>query len=176
MYTRYYNNIQDLKINYSHPGLIKITFPCNYDLLRNNEILIPKMYPCESNNLNKFTIKRILPVSWTTIKSLKINYEETRDNVYFTIMSEILNANWIEDVPNFHITKQIKNIDKYLSDIVLKKIESPFIDAFLGDIIYITWLSILTIIIMFIRYKIYPVITKSEFMTLSPPPIPPGKE
>uniref|UniRef100_A0A2S2N8T4 Envelope fusion protein n=1 Tax=Schizaphis graminum TaxID=13262 RepID=A0A2S2N8T4_SCHGA len=168
--------IKELNINYNYPGLIKISFPCNYELLKDEKILIPKMYPCESNNLNKFKINRMLPASWTKIKSLKTNYEETKDNnMYFTNMSEILNTDWIKEIPNFHVTKQIPNIEKYLNDIILKKNNKQFVDEFLGDIIYLTWLTILTITIGFIIYKIYPVIIKTEFMTL-PPPIPLRKE
>lgn len=55
--------IKEFNIYYSYPGLIKISFPCNYELLKDENILIPKMYPCESNNLNKFKINRIVPVS-----------------------------------------------------------------------------------------------------------------
>jgi len=134
------------------------------------------MYPCESNNPNKFKINRILPVFWTKIKSLKTNYEETKNNMYFINMSEILNTDWIKEIPNFHVTKQIPNIDKYLNDIILKKINKPLIiDEFLGDIIYLTWLTILTLTIGFIIYKIYLVIIKTEFIT-SPLPIPPRNE
>jgi len=86
------------------------------------------MYPCESSNLNKFKINRILPVSWTKIKSLKTNYEETKDNIYSTNMSEILNKDWIKEIPNFHVTKQIQNIDKYLNEIILKKMNKPLVD------------------------------------------------
>jgi len=47
----------------------------------------------------------------------------------------------------------------------------PLIGDFLGDIIYITWSTMLTIIILFIGYKIYPAIIKIDMLTV-PPPIP----
>ncbi|KAF0692345.1 Uncharacterized protein FWK35_00038887 [Aphis craccivora] len=50
------------------------------------------------------------------------------------------------------------------------------IDDFLGDIIYITWLTLLTISIIFICYKIYPVVITVQLLMTAhtlPPPIPP---
>lgn len=70
-----------------------MTFPCNYELLKDGFILIPKMYQSELNNINKLSIPKILLISWTNIKSLKINNLETRENMFFTNISEILNKN-----------------------------------------------------------------------------------
>ncbi|KAF0703362.1 Uncharacterized protein FWK35_00030657, partial [Aphis craccivora] len=90
----------------------------------------------------------VLPVSWTKIKSLNINHENKKESISFSNLTEILNQNWIDEIPNFHVTKQIRDPEKYLNDIImLKKIPQPLIDDFLGDIIYITWLTMLTIII-----------------------------
>jgi len=61
--------------------------------------------------------------------------------MYFTNITEILNTNWKSDIPNFHITKQIKDPKKYFNDIILKKIPQSFIDDFLGDIIHFSWLT-----------------------------------
>jgi len=162
---------EKLKINYNHPGLIKIYLPCNYELKQNTKTIIPKMYPCETNNFNIFKMKRILPISWTNIKSLKIDNEEKKEEMYFTNITEILNTNWKSEIPNFHITKQIKNPEKYFNDIILKKIPQSFIDDFWGDIIYFSWLTILTLIVGFICYKIFPILIKIELL-FNPPPIP----
>ena len=91
--------------------------------------------------------------------------------MFFSNLTEILNQNWIEEIPNFHVTKQIQNPEKYFNDIMLKKIPQPLINEFLGDIIYITWSTMLTILIGFIGYKIYPAIIKIDMLTI-PPPIP----
>jgi len=74
---------EELKLNYNHPGLIKITLPCSYELLRNDIVLIPKMYPCETNNLNTYSVKMVLPVSWTKIKSLNLNHENKKKGYSF---------------------------------------------------------------------------------------------
>ncbi|KAF0720921.1 Uncharacterized protein FWK35_00035814, partial [Aphis craccivora] len=142
-----------------------------YELLRNDIVLIPKMYPCEINNLNTHSVKRVLPVSWTKIKSLNINHENKKESISFPNLTEILNQNWINEIPNFHVTKQIRDPEKYFNGIMLKKISQPLIDDFLGDIIYISWLTMLTIIIGFIGYKIYPATIKIDMLTV-PPPIP----
>lgn len=167
---------QQIYINYEHPGLIKIKLPCNHELFRNEQILIPKMYPCELSNNNKLTIQRVLPISWTNIKSLKIIHEEQKEKIYFTNLTEILNTDWTKDIPNFHINKQIKNYDQYFKDIILDGMPNRLIDDFLGDIIYITWLTFLTISIIFICYKIYPVVITVQLLMTAhtlPPPIPP---
>ncbi|XP_050547921.1 uncharacterized protein LOC126909530 [Daktulosphaira vitifoliae] len=163
----------ELDINYDYPDLIKITLSCEQELIRNNNILIPKMYPCEKINKNTLKILRILPISWTNIKSLKIKHDdpEAIEKFYFNNISEILNKNWTSVVPNFHITKQI-NSDEYFKDIMLKSFSIPLIDNFLGDIIYISWLSLLTLVMAFSIYKIYPMFIKVDVMGL-PPPIPP---
>ncbi|KAL4121619.1 hypothetical protein QTP88_014094 [Uroleucon formosanum] len=137
---------EELELNYDPPGLIKITFPCNYELLRNDVVLIPKMYSCETNNLNTYLVKRVLPVSWTKIKSLNINHDTKKENIVFSNLIEILNQNCIEEIPNFHVTKQIQDTEKYFNDIMLKKMSQPLINDFLGDIIYITWLTMLTVV------------------------------
>ncbi|CAI6353626.1 unnamed protein product [Macrosiphum euphorbiae] len=160
---------EELKINYKNPGLIKIHLPCNYELIQNSKTIIPKMYPCESNNINKLKLKRVLPISWTNIKSLKINNEEPKGDMYFGNITEILNKNWKTDIPNFQVSKQIKNPEKYFNDLILKKIPQPLIDDFLADIIYLTWLTILTLLTGFICYKIYPIFIKINMLTISPP-------
>lgn len=168
--------IQELKINYEHPGLIKVKLPCDHELLQNKKVIIPKMYPCELINTNTLTIQRVLPISWTTLKSLKIIHEEQKDKMFFTNLTEILNHDWKKNVPNFHINKQIKDPEEYFKEIVLEKMPQRLINDLLGDIIYITWLSILTIIILFIIYKIYPIIIAVQLMMTAhqlPPPIPP---
>ena len=48
----------------------------------------------------------------------------------------------------------------------------PLISDFLGDIIYLSWLFILTIGMLFLGFKIYPAIIKINLLTL-PPQIPP---
>jgi hypothetical protein len=85
-----------------------MTFQCSYELLKNDIVLIPKMYPCETNNLNTYSVKRVLPVSWTKIKSLNINYANTKESIFFSNLTEILNQNCIDEIPNFHVTKQIQ--------------------------------------------------------------------
>jgi len=75
-------------------------------------------------------------------------------------------------VPNFHVTKQIQDPENFFKELILKKIPQPFIDDFIGDIIYLSWLSILTLLIIFISYKIIPIIIKMDFV-MTPPPIPP---
>ncbi|CAI6375345.1 unnamed protein product [Macrosiphum euphorbiae] len=166
-----YTETQKLKINYTHPGLIKISLPCNYELLRNGKVLIPKMFPCELSNLNKFTIQRILPTSWTNIKSLNIGHEAQKDqNIYFSNLSEILNEDWTKEIPNYHITRQLKDPEEYFKKVILEKMPQPLINYFLGDIIYLGWLTILTIAIGFLAYKLFPVLIKIDL--LNPPPIP----
>lgn len=166
-----YTETQRLKINYTLPGLIKISLPCNYELLRNGKVLIPKMFPCELSNLNKFTIHRILPTSWTNIKSLNIAHEAQRDqNIYFSNLSEILNEDWTKEIPNYHITRQLKDPEEYFKKVILEKMPQPLINDFLGDIIYLAWLTILTIAIGFLAYKLFPVLIKID--VLNPPPIP----
>lgn len=173
--------VENLDINYDHPGLIKLTLPCNYELIKNySEIIIPKMYPCETNNINVLKLQRVIPISWTNIRSLKINHQEEQERTYFTNLTEILNEKWTEEIPNFHVSKQIKNPEKYFNELILKKIPQPFIDEFIGDIIYLSWLTILTLITIFMIYKMYPVIIKLELINLPPPmtfppPIPPRK-
>jgi len=163
---------EELKINYKNPGLITIHLPCNYELIQNSKIIIPKMYPCESSNINKLKLKRVLPISWTNIKSLKINNEERKEDIlYFGNITEILNKNWKTEIPNFQVSKQIKNPEKYFNDLILKNIPQPLIDDFLGDIIYLTWLTLLTLLMGFICYKIYPIFIKINMLTI-PLPIP----
>lgn len=158
--------IQDLKINYTHPGLIKISLPCDYELLKNDKILIPRMYPCELSNINKFEIQRILPTSWTNIRSLNIIHGEQKYKTYFTNLSEILNENWTKEIPNFHITRQIEHPEEYFKKIVLEKMPNPLINGFLGDTIYLSWLTILTLMVGFITYKMYPMFIKNDMLTL----------
>lgn len=74
------------------------------------------MYPCESNNINKLKLKRVLPISWTNIKSLKINNKEPKGDMYFGNITEILNKNWKTDIPNFQLSKQIKNPENYFNN------------------------------------------------------------
>ncbi|KAF0722333.1 MULE domain-containing protein, partial [Aphis craccivora] len=76
--------------------------------------------------------KRVLPVSWTKIKSLNINHENKNESISFSNLTEILNQNWIDEIPNFHVTKQIRDPEKYFNDIMLKKMPQPLIDDFLG--------------------------------------------
>jgi len=75
-------------------------------VIRNEKIIIPKMYPCELSNTNKLTIQRVLPISWTNIKSPKIIHEEQKDKIFFTNLTEIINKDWTKDIPNFHINKK----------------------------------------------------------------------
>lgn len=163
--------LTNLNINYNHPGLIKIHLPCNHELIKNTQVIIPKMYPCELSNRNKLKINRVLPISWTNIKTLKFNHEEKNSEVYFTNLTNILNNNWKTDVPNFHINKQNKDPEKYFNDIILSKMPQSFIDDFIGDIIYLTWLTLLTLIMGIICYKLYPIILKVDLL-FQPPPIP----
>ena len=166
---------QKLFINYEHPGLLKLKLPCNHELIKNEQTLIPKMYPCELSNNNKLTVQRVLPISWTNIKSLKIIHEEQRDKIYFTNLSEIMNSDWTKDIPNFHINKKIKNYDEYFKDIMLDGMPNRLINDFIGDIVYITWLALLTISITYITYKIYPVVITVQLLMTAhtlPPPIP----
>ncbi|KAL4083893.1 hypothetical protein QTP88_029209 [Uroleucon formosanum] len=114
---------EKLKINYNHPGLKKIYLPCNYELKQNTKTIIPKMYPCETNNFNIFKMKRILPISWTTIKSLKIDNEEKREEMYFTNITEILNTNWKSEIPNFQI-KDPENFPFPLSSLPLPNVKN----------------------------------------------------
>ena len=44
----------------------------------------------------------------------------------------------------------------------------PLISDFLGDIIYLSWLFILTIGMLFLGFKIYPAIIKINLLTLPP--------
>jgi len=91
--------------------------------------------------------------------------------LYFGNIIEILNKNWKTDIPNFQVSKQIKNPETYFNDLILKKIPQPLIDDFLGDIIYLTWLTLLTLLTGFICYKIYPIFIKINMLTI-PLPIP----
>lgn len=137
------------------------------------------MYPCELINTNTLTIQRVLPISWTTLKSLKIIHEEQKDKMFFTNLTEILNHDWKKKHPKNsykQTNKRPRRIFQRNCLIVLEKIPQRLINDFLGDIIYITWLSILTIIILFIIYKIYPIIIAVQLMMTAhqlPPPIPP---
>lgn len=65
---------------------------------------------------------------------------------------------WTKDIQNFQINKKIKDYNQYFKDIVLDGMPDKIVNEFVGDIIYITQLSILTISIVFICYKIYPVV------------------
>lgn len=164
--------IKEIKIDSEHPGLIKIKLPYNYELLENKKITIPKMYPCEKSKKNVLTV---LPLSWTNIKSLQIIHEEQKDNIFFTNLTEILNKDWKKYIPYFHVNKQIKNPKEYFKEIILENESNKLINDFLGDIIYLTWLTILTIAIVLICYKIYPVVIMVELLTTVnqlPPPIP----
>ncbi|KAF0704934.1 Reverse transcriptase domain-containing protein [Aphis craccivora] len=60
-----------------------------------------------------YSVKRVLPVSWTKIKSLNINHENKKESISFSNLTEILNQNWIDEIPNFHVTKQIRDPEKY---------------------------------------------------------------
>uniref|UniRef100_A0A2S2PW31 Uncharacterized protein n=1 Tax=Sipha flava TaxID=143950 RepID=A0A2S2PW31_9HEMI len=81
------------------------------------------------------TIQRVLPISWTTLKSLKIIHEEQKDKMFFTNLTEILNHDWKKNIPNFHINKQIKDPEEYFKEIVLEKMYTCIcihqIDSFL---------------------------------------------
>lgn len=88
-----------------------------------------------NNNTNTLTIQRVLPISWTTIKSLKIIHEKQKDKLFFTNLTEILNHDWKKDIPNFHINKQIKDPKEYFKEIILENIPNKLINDFLEDII-----------------------------------------
>lgn len=168
-------DIQELNIDYEHPGLIKIKLPCDHEVLENKKVIIPKMYPCEISNTNKLTIHRVLPISWTNLKSLIILHEEKKDKILFSNLTEILNHDWKKDIPNFHINKQIKDPKEYFKETILENMPNKLISDFLGDIIYMTWLTILTLTIAFMCYKIYPVIVTVRVLMVAhqlPPPIP----
>jgi len=74
------------------------------------------------------------------------------------------------------LIKKIENYDQYFKDIILDEMPNRLVNDFLGDIIYITWLILLTIGIALICYKIYPVVITVQLLMRAhtlPPPIPP---
>jgi len=46
----------------------------------------------------------------------------------------------------------------------------PLLNDFIGDVIYLTWLTTLTIAIVFLAFKLFPVLIKIDL--LNPLPIP----
>lgn len=41
--------------------------------------------------------------------------------MFFSNLIEILNQNWIKEIRNFHVTKQIEDLKKYFNDKIIKK-------------------------------------------------------
>lgn len=115
-----------LQINYNNPGLIKMTLPCNDELFKNNEILIPLMYPCETSNKNNLSIQRLLPILWTKINSIKVNNIEEKDNIFFYKSNRDTNNNWTENAPHLYIYR--KKIYIVLTKYILINMEDFYLN------------------------------------------------
>lgn len=64
-----------------------------------------------------------------------------------------MNKDLTKVISNVHKNQRIKDYGQYFKDIVLDKMPNKTINEFLGDVIYITWLSILTISIVLSAIK-----------------------
>lgn len=71
-------------------------------------------------------------------------------------MTKIFNKDWRIETPYFEIKTTQRNLETKLKDLELKtRHKSLYSSDFLGDIIYLVWLSTLTLIIIIIIISLY---------------------
>jgi len=150
------NTNKQFDINYNLPGALSIHLPCEIALYQTTKnvdlLLIPEKFPCLKNEIEDINIERIIPLQWTTMDSASLDFSTT-NTMKFSNMTKIFDTNWKSKTPHFEIKSSQKTLETRLSKLELKQPPQSFFSSdFLGDIIYITWLLLLTMIDILILY------------------------
>lgn len=172
------NHSKTLDVNATISGALKLKLPCHMDLRSKNEILIPKKFPCIKTEINKMQIHRILPTQWSTYDTLSID-STSSNQVLFNNMSKILNQNWKKLTPNFEIKTTTQELKDRIKLMELKPPPKSLYESnFIGDLIHLVWLLILTILTLInlyllIRLYISQMRSAPNILCTNPPPLPP---
>lgn len=132
-------------------GTKELSIPCNCNLYLEDMILITKLKPCDSEDLEEPQSINLLPATWSKIKTLKLFNLETKIRHQFDNLSEIIDANWTINNPTFTVS----NIKK-IEHIQLKNNEFDiFNDTKLILYILLGWTTFLTVIILILIYCLH---------------------
>lgn len=136
------------------PGAFKLILPCHCDLLEDSTFLITRTFPCPSSKGNLPSILHILPASWSKLRALHL-HPTSADHFEWTNLSSILDSDWQLETPSFKIRNNIApdafdpvNLPKSWYDIHSDK-------AFYVMPILLIWMLILTLIVIYLAFKIY---------------------
>lgn len=149
------NATKPLKLNNTLTGTIKLTLPCEKSLLfinktepEQNEVIIPRMFPCSKFNKEIATVTRILPLQWTNLDTVHISRVED-PSMTFTNLDKIINHEWKNIVPNFNIKTSQSEIETRLKNLTLKHIPQ-YQNKFIIETLIIIWLATISgILIIF---------------------------
>lgn len=113
--------------------------------------LIPRRFPCPTENPSEASIIHTIPATWSNLKSFILNPKELHLPKYNNL-SECLNTNWTIDIPHVNLTI-LKDNNKQILDMINKAVPSytTYSDHYgiHGDTIFLLWNIILSILIVY---------------------------
>lgn len=146
-----------IEANLNAPGVTLLNVPCTIKILnlnKNNEIqlIIPTGFPCPKEGIKNITIEHHIPLLWT-------NFDFTvQNNLYDTFslpLQKAYNMNWTKLIPNYTPIQSTDEISKRLSDVELEIPNLGYQGShFTTHVIIMTWLTILTGLLINLMYKL----------------------
>jgi len=148
-----------LEINATEGGALLLTLPCETELIYNdngdNVTLIPENFPCSKNTPQNSDIHRILPLQWSTFGGIIID-SFNPIQIKFDNISRIYNRDWKNTTPHFSIKINQSEFEQKFHKIHLDhKSVSLYQSDFAQDLIYTTWLVLLTLVLTFMGYILF---------------------
>jgi len=148
-----------LDFNTTEGGALVLTLPCDTKLIQSekgkNVTLIPENFPCSKNTPQNYNIHRILPLQWSTFNGIIVNTFNPIQ-IQFDNLSKIYNRDWQETILHFSIKTNQSDFEKRFKKIHLdQKSVSLYKSDFAQDLIYTTWLGVLTLVIMIMGYFLF---------------------
>ncbi len=116
------NKSEVVAVENSIPGAYILAIPCYHRLIqeKNNEtiILVKERFPCPKAASNKIVIERAIPLLWTNLKSLHIDFEYHQPNSYFD-EDNMYNKSWTTEVPHFNVKTDAETLKNRLQKLYI---------------------------------------------------------
>lgn len=139
---------------YTSPGAIKVTIPCNCELISNDEEIIPKRFPCPGSAPPDSVITHIIPAAWSNLKSFILKPNKDNQPQYLKL-SESLNKNWTLNIPHLNLTSTSDTVEE-ISENIRKKIKNIYSNTYglHSDSIFLIWNALISICLVYILFKL----------------------
>ncbi|KAL1487645.1 hypothetical protein ABEB36_015689 [Hypothenemus hampei] len=148
-----HNSTITVPAKYTHQGAIKLQLPCYCFLSTLDEIIIPKRFPCISDNIHS-QLTHIIPGVWTQTKELLFNPLEPHLLPTYTTMEACLNPNWTIEIPHLNLTSHATILRDLQARIYQTEVHHTHSVTSVSLLLY--WNIALTLVLMYILYRFNP--------------------